>query len=85
MTAPNTVELAAIQVAQPRLPSHTLSSAIAVAGQTTTPRPYPRPSCAAPVPAATPAAAATCAVQPFSAMPGTVAVGDDACESVETA
>jgi hypothetical protein len=39
ITAPNTVALAAIQVAQPRLPSQTLSSAVAVAGHTTTPRP----------------------------------------------
>src|SRR5690349_11141549 len=38
MTAPNTVALAAIQVAQPRLPSQTLSSA-GTAGHTTTPRP----------------------------------------------
>jgi hypothetical protein len=36
MTAPKTVELAAIQVAQPRLPSHVLSSA---AVHTTTARP----------------------------------------------
>jgi hypothetical protein len=39
MTAPKTVELAAIQVAQPRLPSQTLSSAVSVTGHTTTPRP----------------------------------------------
>jgi hypothetical protein len=39
ITAPKTVELAAIHVAQPRLPSHTLSSTVAAAGQATTPRP----------------------------------------------
>jgi hypothetical protein len=33
------VELAAIHVAQPRLPNQTLSSVVAVTGQTTTPRP----------------------------------------------
>ena len=38
MTAPKTVALAAIQVAQPRLPSQTLSSA-GTAGHSTTPRP----------------------------------------------
>ncbi|MFI5936072.1 PASTA domain-containing protein [Actinoplanes sp. NPDC051494] len=85
VTAPNTVALAAIQVAQPRLPNQMLLSAAGVVGQTTTPRPYPSPSWAAPVPAATTAAAATCVVQPFSAMRGTVAVGDDACESMSEA
>ena len=39
MTAPKTVALAVIQVAQPRLPSQALSSGVSVAGQTTTPRP----------------------------------------------
>jgi hypothetical protein len=39
MTAPRTVALAVIQVAQPRLPSQTLSSEVSVSGQTTTPRP----------------------------------------------
>src|SRR3954447_25851852 len=62
-TAPKTVALAAIHVAQPRLPSHTLSSAVGAAGHVTTPRPYPRPSWAAPVTAAALAAVA-CDVQP---------------------
>jgi hypothetical protein len=39
MTAPNTVALAAIHVAQPRLPSQTLSSGVGATGQTTTPSP----------------------------------------------
>ncbi|MEV6599058.1 hypothetical protein AB0M36_19695 [Actinoplanes sp. NPDC051346] len=39
MTAPNTVALAAVHVAQTRLLSQTLSSAVALVGQTTTPRP----------------------------------------------
>ena len=39
MTAPNTVALVAIHVAQPRLPSQMLLSGVGAPGQTTTPSP----------------------------------------------
>jgi hypothetical protein len=84
-TAPNTVELAAVHVAQLRLPSQTLSSAPRVSGHTTTPRPYPRPSWAAPAPAATAAAAPSDDVLSFPAMAGTVAVGGDRGEPADAA
>ncbi len=80
ITAPRTVALAVIQVAQPRLFSQVLSDAVATVGHSMTPRPYPRPNCAAPAPAAIPAAAPACDVQPFSAMPGTVLAISDVRE-----